>query len=454
MRIISAVILVLLIAGFAQATGVSSTAALTAATATALAANGANCSAGNAPLGVDASGAAEGCFDVEEEGVTCTGCISDSDVDLTDGFAWTGTHSFTDSTLFGGTDSEGWDGFSRILVEKAVTTAPSGYANIVSIVDLSPAADELNGYANALYAKVNFHGPEDFNRSVVINAYTTNNAAAGTLNEQITADYGAIMTSTGTHLVNTLSSARYVAEVNGGHALEAYGAIFQSGGTGATAHVESNYGLEVLSPLDSGGPTIDENCGICVDDQEGAAPDDLTWALKTGSGKVEFKEYRVIGAVVGPTVVAQGEPSRARAIVTIPFAIVNAADVTQDFTIGTLPARGRLVAIYADVTQAFVCAGTCTTATLSMTVGSSAGGNNFIVSSDIDAAAAVFGDADAELGTGINRASAIQGAFIGSWSTTTPISVRLTSGTGNFGDGATSNLNAGSITFYIITELL
>jgi len=35
--------------------------------ATALAANGANCAAGNAPLGVDASGAAEGCFDVEEE---------------------------------------------------------------------------------------------------------------------------------------------------------------------------------------------------------------------------------------------------------------------------------------------------------------------------------------------------------------------------------------------------
>lgn len=43
------------------------------ATATALAANGANCSAGNAPLGVDASGAAEGCFAVQS-----------SDQDLTD----------------------------------------------------------------------------------------------------------------------------------------------------------------------------------------------------------------------------------------------------------------------------------------------------------------------------------------------------------------------------------
>lgn len=38
-----------------------------AATATALAANGSNCSAGSAPLGVDASGAAESCTDYEED---------------------------------------------------------------------------------------------------------------------------------------------------------------------------------------------------------------------------------------------------------------------------------------------------------------------------------------------------------------------------------------------------
>lgn len=45
-----------------------------AATATALAANGANCSAGSAPLGVDASGAAEGCTDYAEAGaVTASG---------------------------------------------------------------------------------------------------------------------------------------------------------------------------------------------------------------------------------------------------------------------------------------------------------------------------------------------------------------------------------------------
>jgi hypothetical protein len=54
--------------------GVNKTVAMTdsnitgnAATATALAANGANCAAGEAPLGVNASGAVEGCFDVASQ---------------------------------------------------------------------------------------------------------------------------------------------------------------------------------------------------------------------------------------------------------------------------------------------------------------------------------------------------------------------------------------------------
>lgn len=46
------------------------------ATATALAANGANCATGFSALGVDASGVVEGCFDVEEEGAINTTAVS------------------------------------------------------------------------------------------------------------------------------------------------------------------------------------------------------------------------------------------------------------------------------------------------------------------------------------------------------------------------------------------
>jgi hypothetical protein len=139
---------------------------------------------------------------------------------------------------------------------------------------------------------------------------------------------------------------------------------------------------------------------------------------------------------------------------TVTSAQFIAAAVTADFTVATLPAKTILNAIYVDETVAFACAAVCTSSTLSFTVGSSAGDNGLIVSQDADAAAAVFGDADAELGTDINRASAIQGGFLGSWTTTTPVTMRLTSGTGNIGDGAVTNLSQGTLVFYLVTERL
>lgn len=54
-----------------------------AGTATALAANGANCSAGNAPLGVDASGAVESCFDVWTEAENTTAAYAPQSRQLT-----------------------------------------------------------------------------------------------------------------------------------------------------------------------------------------------------------------------------------------------------------------------------------------------------------------------------------------------------------------------------------
>lgn len=136
---------------------------------------------------------------------------------------------------------------------------------------------------------------------------------------------------------------------------------------------------------------------------------------------------------------------------TLSYSALTAAATTQDVTIYSLPARSRLTAIYADKVTPFACASVCTTGTLSMTTGISAGGAEFIVSSDMDAAAAVYGDADAELGTSINRANAIQGAFLNMAAATT-VQLRFTSGTGNLGSGTVTNLNAGSVTFTLLVE--
>lgn len=131
------------------------------------------------------------------------------------------------------------------------------------------------------------------------------------------------------------------------------------------------------------------------------------------------------------------------------------AGVTHDVTIATLPAKTFIAHVLADITQVFACASTCTTSTLSMTLGTAAGGNQLLVSFDADAALGQFGDAAAELGASLTEASIPTTiGSLGSWSATTPVSLRLTSGTGNIGTGAATNLSTGSVTFYITTTVM
>jgi hypothetical protein len=67
------------------------------ATSTALAANGANCSAGQAPLGVDASGASESCTDYMEE-PSGTGLVAKTSANSSTGRTLTGTSGNIDVT--------------------------------------------------------------------------------------------------------------------------------------------------------------------------------------------------------------------------------------------------------------------------------------------------------------------------------------------------------------------
>lgn len=128
-----------------------------------------------------------------------------------------------------------------------------------------------------------------------------------------------------------------------------------------------------------------------------------------------------------------------------------AAALTADCTIATLPAGMKLTAVYADVTVGFTCSGTCT-GTKVVQCGTAAGGTQILAASLNVAATGQFGLADADLGSGMTRAAAIQGGLIGSWTATTPVSCRFTSGTGNWGNASATFVNAGSIKFTLITE--
>jgi len=137
-----------------------------------------------------------------------------------------------------------------------------------------------------------------------------------------------------------------------------------------------------------------------------------------------------------------------------------AASTTCDLTIATLPASTHLQAVYAQLVTAYACATTCTTSTLSGALGTTAGGTELLATMDLDVASDVlFGNSDAELGTSMNAAARVARGnwFFGvdfSWSTTTTVTYRITSGTGNLGTGAATNLSQGTIVFYLVTAVM
>lgn len=120
------------------------------------------------------------------------------------------------------------------------------------------------------------------------------------------------------------------------------------------------------------------------------------------------------------------------------------AALTADVVIATLPAKTRLVSIIADTTTVFSGGGVTACA---MTVGTSVGGAQLIASYDCFTAPVVKGLVDADMGTSMTRAGAVQGGLIPSWSSNTPVHVRITTTTAN-----TNALTQGVTVFYLITE--
>ena len=156
------------------------------------------------------------------------------------------------------------------------------------------------------------------------------------------------------------------------------------------------------------------------------------------------------GSGVGVTVSNVGAVRRVVYRIDVTEAHWDAAAVTQDLTVATLPAKTRIYDVIADVTEAFACTATCTSTTLSMVVGKGSGGAEYLDSFDVDAAIATFGDVDAERGAALDG---VVNGEIPAWGSTQAIVARLTSGTGNLGDGAgTTNLSAGDVSLYLITE--
>lgn len=152
------------------------------------------------------------------------------------------------------------------------------------------------------------------------------------------------------------------------------------------------------------------------------------------------------GSGTGLTVNETAYSGRVVHKVTTTFAAFSAAALTADKTIATLPAKTKLVSVYADCTATFTGGGVTDA---DFTLGTSAGGADILATFDVFTATSQRGLADADLGTGMTRAAAIQGGLFPSWTATTIVSARLTTVTAN-----TDQLTTGSITWFLVTEKL
>jgi hypothetical protein len=126
--------------------------------------------------------------------------------------------------------------------------------------------------------------------------------------------------------------------------------------------------------------------------------------------------------------------------VTYPGWVSSAASLTGDRTIATIPAKTKVIGFYADTTTKYVGGGTNAAA---ITCGISAGGTEILATHDVFTNPITRGLADADMGTALVRAAAIQGGYMPSWTAATPISCRMTH---------TDDLTQGSTTFYIVVE--
>jgi hypothetical protein len=167
---------------------------------------------------------------------------------------------------------------------------------------------------------------------------------------------------------------------------------------------------------------------------------------RTAAGLVGVNGQTITaGAGTGLTVNSTGHFTRQIYKVTVTYDGFAAAALTADHTIATLPAKTKIVGFYADTTVPFTGGGVTAAA---LTVGKSAGGVEYIATHDVLSGAVTKGLADADMGTELTRAAAIQGGAVVNWAATTPVSARLTTVTAN-----TDQLTAGSCTFYIVTEI-
>lgn len=136
--------------------------------------------------------------------------------------------------------------------------------------------------------------------------------------------------------------------------------------------------------------------------------------------------------------------------ILIPATVWTTAAQTQVLTVGTIPAKTRVVGCYLDVTEAY--AGLA--GTIALKLGHATDDDFLLVSADVKTATVTLGLADADMGVGLTIAASIQNSSLPSWTATKGLILTMTSGTGNIGAAGVTLLSAGISYLYIKLETL
>jgi hypothetical protein len=147
----------------------------------------------------------------------------------------------------------------------------------------------------------------------------------------------------------------------------------------------------------------------------------------------------------GITTDRNGQVRRAIHKRTFAYTAFSAAATSKKIVFDVLPAKTKVCAVYCDTTTPFTGGGV---ATATMRVGTVDDENGYIASHDVLSGVVTKGLADADLGTYITRANAVQGGHIPSWSATKALYVQLDT------DINTSNLTAGTVVVVVEVEYL
>jgi hypothetical protein len=132
---------------------------------------------------------------------------------------------------------------------------------------------------------------------------------------------------------------------------------------------------------------------------------------------------------------------------TIPYTYLVDASLTANFAFLDIQAGGKVVGVYANVTQAFVLGAS----TINLAIGYGGSSNEFILAKTVSGFTGPIGEADADLGTALARATAVQSGYI-NLSATATVTARFTSTVGNFGNGTVTTATAGSVIIYVAVQ--